>query len=351
MALSVRELGRAFGAGTLNVSTGDVQAGEKLFAISDRDAGTLAGMTAPSGWSEVDAANNDPDGLKLWVKDDLTGEAEPATLAFVIPGGSDGAVFLCAVNASAGTPVSMAGAAGAGSGTAVTAPSLDAEVDPSLLVSVWLRITSGTGTTVTAPGGTPLWENVRSGDGNFGCRTATWELVDDGTTGTRVATASTSGQWFAGSFLFHEVGGEVEPAEGSAAPAIGLTLAASGSRGSAGSATLALSVQLQATGYRASTSTGAAALSLGLAAVGSRDSTGAAAPAVGLRLAASGSRRSSGTANLSLATTLAASGEAFDPGTFTPGVLQARTVAPTLAATGVSSTLSAAAAGADLVGR
>lgn len=132
-------------------------------------------------------------------------------------------------------------------------------------------------------------------------------------------------------------GDGADPAEGTAATSLALSVSATGSRPSAGTATTGLLLATAATGSRPSAGVAAAGLALAVSATGSRDSAGSASTGLRLVAAGSGSRPSSGSASTNLL--LRVSGGVV--AVLTPGVLTAAADDPVLTAGAVRPTLTA----------
>jgi hypothetical protein len=190
----VAEDNRGTGASAIvNKPTGVVE-GDYLICVQTCDLnGSLAGMTAPSGWVERGSSSRSDVGfMKVWTK--VAGPSEPTTYTFPDPGGAqDCAIILAATGQDPNSPIAAGPtfASGAAS-TSHPAPSV-AGVANGLLVTAHAAGTGGTTRSYTPPSGmTERQESGASTGATIVLELNTLDLAAGGQTGTKTATCSGS---------------------------------------------------------------------------------------------------------------------------------------------------------------
>jgi hypothetical protein len=168
--------------------------GDLMVAVQACDLnGSLAGMTAPTGWVERgNSSRTDVGFMKVWIK--VAGPSEPTTYTFPDPGGAQDCVIALAFTAQdpnaplAAAPTFASGAAA----TAHPAPSV-AGVAGGMLVTAHLAGTAGTARSYTPPTGmTERQESAAGTSPTIVLEVSTLALATAGATGTKSATCSGS---------------------------------------------------------------------------------------------------------------------------------------------------------------
>ena len=184
MAPSIRVLDIADGAGDQTVTASDLDDGELLICFADTDNGNPAGISAPSGWTQLQLVQAlvSGEGMKLYQRD------TPAngSYTFNILSGSDGSVVLCALTPDQAGELSIDDVDGVSADD--EAPSVTAADDDSLLVVYWMK-TGNNANAMGAPAGMDVWLDNHQSSG-WGRRLGVSETVDAGPTGTRELSSS-----------------------------------------------------------------------------------------------------------------------------------------------------------------
>jgi hypothetical protein len=173
--------------------TGVVE-GDLLLCVHTCDLnGTAAGLTAPSGWTQLGSTSRTDVGfMKVWRK--VAGPGEPASYSFASPVGADTSAVIIAVTGQDPNAPIAAGptfASGAAS-TSHPAPSV-AGVANGLLVTAHLAGTSGSSRSYTPPSGmTEQRESKLSTSPNIVTEVNTLGLTTAGQTNQQTATCSGS---------------------------------------------------------------------------------------------------------------------------------------------------------------
>jgi hypothetical protein len=155
--------------------------------------GSLAGLTAPSGWTQIGSGSRTDAGfMKVWRL--IAGPSEPASYSFASPVGSDtSAVILDLYGQDPNAPIAVSPTFASGAAaTAHPAPSV-AGVADGLLVTAHLAGTSGSSRSYTPPSGmTEQRESKLSTSPNIVLEVNTQGLTASGQTGSKSATCSAS---------------------------------------------------------------------------------------------------------------------------------------------------------------
>lgn len=194
-------------------------AGDLLVAVQTCDVnGSLAGMTAPAGWSEVGSSSQAATGfMKVWTK--VATSSEPIQYDFVDETDSQGSVVVVAVTGQdTTTPLSVLPQF-TPSGTASTshpAPSAGG-VSGGLLLTAHLAASGGTVRSYTAPSGMTVAKTSQlSTSPNILTGVYTEQLTTATATGTRTAVCSASTTYLTMSLVVAPVGASQPPPSGGA---------------------------------------------------------------------------------------------------------------------------------------
>ncbi|RTL65901.1 MAG: hypothetical protein EKK42_20360 [Pseudonocardiaceae bacterium] len=196
---------RTVGTNTAPAKPAGVVSGDLLIALAFSDrSGTLAAMTAPSGWSLLDSNTTTNAGfVKIWYK--IAGGSEPTSYTFADSASSDSTAIIVAVQKDtfdAADPF-YSGPTWASSSTAATAhvaPSVSGVTD-GLLITGYFGGSGSNGTrTYTTPSG--MTERAECSANLWVVSAAdTQALTSNAATGTKSATCSASVAWIAVSLV------------------------------------------------------------------------------------------------------------------------------------------------------